>query len=262
MAPHKGILIIKVGTSTLTKTQEDGKVSLDSNAFQNIASEALALQKKGYGIVIVSSAAIAAGITQLHMTDRPTAIPELQRLASIGWRHILNTWATSFGDKNIGELLLTKQELDQARERNEFVHVAQQLLINGDICVINENDAITHTEITFGDNDTLAGHVASRLQQSALLPGPVKLLILSDIQGVYADKDDPETLLPVIEDIEKMQKVAKGAQTKYGTGGMATKFLAAKIAHNAGVETWIGKGKQEQILSHLLDKKTGTHFPL
>jgi glutamate 5-kinase len=257
------ILIIKVGTSTLTNSTSDGSIQLDVATFKRIADEAAALQAAGHRIIIVSSAAITAGMSYLSIQERPSRqdnMPELQRMASIGWRIILNTWDEAFQSHTIGELLITKQELDQTQQRTELVQVVHQLLLHENICVVNENDAISHEEIAFGDNDTLAAHLAARLQQSELFSGTVRLIILSDIEGVYADKDDPSTLLPIIPDITAVEASAKDSTSPYGTGGMTTKFLAAKIAHSAHVETWIGKGKKEQVLPQLLNGKTGTHF--
>lgn len=259
---YKNILVIKVGTSTLTGADTAG-VQLDTPTFHRIAQQARSLQAEGFGIIIVSSAAITAGMAHANLIDRPSRItnmPELQRMASIGWRLILNQWAEAFTDRTIGELLVTKQELDNAQERTELITVVEQLLQHENICIVNENDAITHDEIAFGDNDTLAAHLAARLAQSNHTRGTVQLLILSDIEGVYEDKDNPSTLIPIIEDIAALQSIASDSATQYGTGGMTTKFLAAKIAQAAGVETAIGRGKRDGILRDLLSGKTGTRF--
>jgi glutamate 5-kinase len=259
----QNILVLKVGTSTLAKNDARRGIVLDIDAFDRIAQQVLSLQSEGYGIVIVSSAAITAGMSHTNTATRPSKVSqmsELQRMASIGWRLILNTWAEAFAGKTIGELLITKRELDLTEERTELTGVIHQLLAHGDICIVNENDAITHDEIAFGDNDTLAAHLAVRLKQSSSQNSDVKLLLLSDIEGVYADKTDATTLIPIIKDIDAVRHVAKGADTTYGTGGMTTKFLAARIAQEAQVDTWIGKGKQEGIIDALLNGTAGTHF--
>lgn len=257
---YSAILVIKVGTSTLSTRTEAGESTLDREAFNRIARQAVLLQKQGYGIVIVSSAAITAGMNHTGTSERPSDMPALQRMASIGWRLILNTWAAAFDGHTVGELLVTKRELERPHESSELVRVIDQLLRHQDICIINENDALTHEEIAFGDNDTLAAHVAALLQERKLAEEGALFTILSDIDGVYEDKNNPATILREIDDIDRLSHLASDSDSSYGTGGMITKFQAAKIAGASGVDTWIGRGKNESVLASLLDGTTGTHF--
>lgn len=257
---YSAILVIKVGTSTLSTHTETGESTLDIAAFNSIAQQAVSLQEQGYGIVIVSSAAITAGMNHTQTAERPSDMPALQRMASIGWRIILNTWATAFSGHTVGELLVTRRELDRPQESSELVRVIDQLLTHNDICIINENDALTHEEIAFGDNDTLAAHVAALLHERKIATDGVLFTILSDIEGVYEDRSNPATILREIDDIDRLSHLAGDSDSSYGTGGMITKFQAAKIAGASGVDTWVGRGKNELVLSQLLNGTTGTHF--
>lgn len=260
----KDILVIKVGTSTLTRLDENGIRVVDSDSFQRIGRQIQELHKDGHGIIVVSSAAISGGMAAVGMTMRPdksTAMPELQRLASIGWRHILNTWADVLPSLVVGELLLTKREVETTeREGDELMRVMHALLCHGDIAIANENDAISHSEIAFGDNDTLAASIAARLSGSPLFDCDVRLLLLSDVNGVYQDLSDSSSLISAIHTIDEYQHIAAGARSLTGTGGMETKFIAARIATTANVETWVGNGRQDDVIGQMLVRKAGTYF--
>jgi len=260
----KDILIIKVGTSTLTKVNAVGERVIDNDSFKQIGEQVKELRQKGHGIIIVSSAAISGGMAHVGMTKRPdknTAMPELQRLASIGWRHVLNCWADALTGLVVGELLVTKSELGaRKREAGELMRVMHVLLSHGDIAVANENDAITHSEITFGDNDTLAAHIAVKIKRSSLFDCDVRLFLLSDVDGVYADVNDSGSVISTIENIDAYMHLAGRTQSSTGTGGMETKFAAAVIALESGIEVWIGNGRCDKVISHMLDRTSGTYF--
>jgi glutamate 5-kinase len=257
------ILVIKVGTSTLTKIQENGQVALDVESFQRIGRQIIELRQKGYHVVVVSSAAITAGMVDVGLSVRPNArdaMPNLQRLASIGWRHILNAWSDAIEDVSIGELLLTKRELESRIEEAEALRVSYELMTHGNVPIINENDAITHEEIAFGDNDTLAAIFTGKIKESKLFGDNVSLIILSDIDGVYADVSHKDSVVKQIDNIDHYKNSAQNSSGPLGTGGMITKFAAAKIVHQHGVDMYIANGRMEKVVQLALDNKTGTHF--
>lgn len=264
MQKLNNIIVIKVGSNSLIEKIVEGAERLDTQAFETIAHQIMRLRENGVHVIVVSSAAIAAGLHLTHTSERPAKqkVHLLQRLASIGWRHILNTWDAALKDVTIGELLLTEHELNLDNERGEALRTIHTLLQHGDVPIVNENDAISHTEITFGDNDILSATLTAAIRQSPLFGDVVKLVILSDIHGVYEDKNDPSTLIPCIKNIEQYAVVAKGAGSPNGTGGMTSKFRAATIARSAGVECWIAHGKTPNSLLHALDHTSGTHFGL
>lgn len=257
------VLVLKVGTNTLMERQDDGSERLDMASFERIGKQVLALQEQGQHVVIVSSAAITAGMVEVGLSERPqkdTEMSELQRLASIGWRHVLNAWGAALGQNHIGELLLTRRELELEAERDEVLRVTHTLLKHGDIPVANENGAIAHQEIAFGDNDTLAAWFAAQLGYASLFGSNIRLMLLSDIDGVYADVHDPRSVIRRIDDIDAYQHVAGDAKHQNGTGGMTTKFAAARIAIPAGVGLWVANGRAENAIERALAGEIGTHF--
>lgn len=257
------VLILKVGTNTLIEKQADSSEKLDTASFERIGKQVLALQEQGQHVIIVSSAAITAGMVEAGMSIRPqkaTEMAKLQRLASIGWRHVLNEWDAALGRSHIGELLLTKRELAMDEERDEVLRVTHTLLSYGDVAIANENDAITHQEIAFGDNDTLAATFAAQIGRSILFGSNVRLMLLSDIDGVYADIEDAGSVIRRIDNIDEYAHLAGGTNGEYGTGGMITKFAAARIATASGVDMWIANGRAEQVIERALAGEIGTHF--
>lgn len=257
------ILVIKVGTSTLTKIHTNGQVTLDFESFRRIGQQIMEIRQKGYHVVVVSSAAITAGMVDVGLTVRPSAtddMPNLQRLASVGWRHILNAWSDAIDDASIGELLLTKRELESHKEEAEALRVSYELIAHGNIPIVNENDAIAHEEIAFGDNDTLAAIFTRKIKESRLFGDNVSLIILSDINGVYADISNEHSIIKQIDDIDAYENIAQNSSGNLGTGGMITKFAAAKIVHQCGIDMYIANGRMEKVVQLVLDKKTGTHF--
>jgi glutamate 5-kinase len=259
------VLVIKVGTSTLIEKDGNGSEQLDIESFKRIGRQLIQLKDRGEHIAIVSSAAITAGMVATGLSVRPQkglGMPSLQRLASIGWRHVLNAWSEALGDEAIGELLLTKNELDHVRERQEAVSTVHCLMRSNNIAVINENDAITHDQIAIGDNDTLAANFATRLKGSRLFGGNVRLVILSDINGVRKDVNDPNTVIREIRqsELHRYGYLAGGSGSLNGTGGMITKFKAAKISLEGGVDMWVANGREDNVVDRALSGETGTHF--
>lgn len=260
----KKTIIIKIGTSTLTSARENGERELDVLSFRRIAQQARELRQKGYDVIIVSSAAITAGMMLAGVDRRPDnsrhIMPLLQSYASIGWRQVLNCWALAFDDIVVGELLVTKAELELSADNVELMAVTRALLDQGFVPIVNENDAITHEEIAFGDNDTLAAIFAGTLRRSHLFGDDVSLVILSDIDGVYEDITDTRTLISEIEDIDVRRDVAATAMSATGTGGMITKFAAAKICQDSGVAMYIANGRRDDVIGAALERKVGTYF--
>lgn len=258
------IVIIKVGTSTLTRKGAEGQIELDTSSFTRIGAQVSALQTQGYGVIIVSSAAITAGMVVTKTMERPVqqeaTMPTLQALASIGWRHVLNCWDDALKDSIVGELLITKQELGRDSERSELMNVIKVLLERGYVPIVNENDAITHEEIAYGDNDTLAAHLAVKLKVSSLFCDAISVVLLSDIDGVYEDSKDQRTLMKQIKRVADYKHVISGVKSEGGTGGMTTKFSAAEIAQQAGVDLYIANGRAQEAVIKAITGEIGTHF--
>lgn len=255
------LVIVKVRTSTLIDKSCMDWLALDEHSFNNIGKQVTALSDKGMAVAIVSSGAIATGYAyshekRTHETRQDTI--EKQRMACLGQTTLMSYWQNALKSKLVGQLLFTKRELESP-EGVELRTVTTRLFERGDIAIANENDALSHEEISFGDNDTLAARFAILLHKSGLFKR-TRLIILSDIDGVYEDINDHHTVITTIDDTGKYQHIARGTGSANGTGGMASKFKAAKIATEHGVEMYIANGCTEWAIERALNGKIGTHF--
>jgi glutamate 5-kinase len=201
------------------------------------------------------------------LTERPdktTSLPELQWLSCVGWPLILKEWAAALDGRTTGGILLTKSNLDLASSREEALRTVYTGLVREGRPIINENDAITHNEITFGDNDILAAILAARMVgHSALFGANIRVVILSDVNGVRKNRDDPSTRIHVINHIRNYEHLAGGVGSANATGGMASKFKAAEIVTEAGMHMYVAHGRTDGVLEDVLSgesRTTGTEF--
>lgn len=227
---------------------------------KNIVDQVAELRAKDYQVVIVSSGAIAAGVEGLGLKARPTAIPELQAAASVGQGLLLHEYTTLFGEHGlkVGQVLLTQHDIIQRQQYLNSRNALRTLLKLGIVPIINENDATAVDEIKFGDNDTLAALVANLVRADILI-------LLSDIDGLYTC--DPRLggdacLIPEVKDItSEVEELAGGVGSAFGSGGMATKVQAARIAIFACVGMFIANGRRPNVLVDVMSgKRVGTFF--
>ncbi len=249
-------VVIKVGTSSLT--HENGLLNIDK--IEKLVRAVAHVQNTGYEVVLVSSGAIGAGLGRLKLSERPSTIPEKQAVAAVGQVALIHLYQKLFFEygKNIGQLLLTRGDFADRRRFLNGRNACFELIRKGVIPIINENDAVATEEIKVGDNDTLSALVATLIDADLLI-------ILSDIEGLYtADpRRDPEaTLIPLVTEIDAgIKKMAAGAGSKLGTGGMATKISAAEIATSKGVKMLIANGEDPHILVDIMEGlQAGTLF--
>ncbi|RRD40479.1 glutamate 5-kinase [Leptotrichia sp. OH3620_COT-345] len=249
-------IVVKVGTSTLTK--EDG--NLDGEKIKKIVLELSNLSDKGYDIVLVTSGAIGAGMGKLNMSERPKTLSEKQALASVGQVALTHLYQVLFQEHNkiIGQLLLTKGDFSDRRRYLNARNVCNTLLSNKIIPVVNENDAVVSDEIKVGDNDTLSALVAGLIDADLLI-------ILSDVQGLYnknPQKYKDANLIEIVGNInEDIKKNAGGEGTKFGTGGMVTKIIAAEMATKIGTHLIIASGDDPENITRIVEKENiGTLF--
>ena len=250
-------IVIKVGTSTLT--HKTGRLNI--RRMEKLVKVISDIQNSGRQITLVSSGAIGLGMGKMGMQNRPTETPLKQACAAVGQCELMYIYDKLFGNYNItvAQILLTKYILDTPR-KNNVVNTFEQLFARGVIPVVNENDtvAIDELELEFGENDTLAAHVAQFSNSDMLI-------ILSDIDGFYDanPKIDPNAkLIPIVTEInDDIRKLAGDAVSGLGTGGMITKINAAEMAMNAGIDMAILNGRNPDILYDLFDRKqVGTIF--
>jgi glutamate 5-kinase len=253
------LLVVKVGTNTLVDTSSKSQ-RLDRATFASIGEQITQLSSKTTGVVLVSSGAITAGLVG-EGKDRCAVDDEreLQRYAMRGWGAVVRQWQSAIGRGQITSALLTKHELHQQTTRRKIIGAVSCCLAHGDIFLTNENDAICDDEIKFGDNDILAAELAATLARSGLF-GTVKLVLLTTVDGLYADPDDNRTVIRTVADIAAVRDCAGQAASAHSRGGMVSKLLAAEIAQAAGAETFIANGRASNAIARALSGKCGTRF--
>ena len=249
-------IVVKVGTSTLTK--EDGDLNIEK--IKKIVSELSNLSDKGYDVVLVTSGAVGAGMGRLNMTERPKTLSEKQALASVGQVALTHLYQMLFQEygKIIGQLLLTKGDFSDRRRYLNARNVCNTLLKNKIVPIINENDAVVANEIKVGDNDTLSALVSGLIDADLLI-------ILSDVQGLYnknPQKYEDANLIEIVGKIdEDIRKTAGGEGSKFGTGGMITKIIAAEMATKIGTNMVIASGEDPRNITRIVERENiGTLF--
>ncbi len=250
-------IVVKVGTSTLL--HPNGKINL--YRIEHLVRELSDLASQGKEVVLVTSGAIGVGMVRMGLEKRPDSIQERQALASIGQvllMHLYDKFFTEYG-QIAGQVLLTKENFANHSQYINGRNTIMTMLQKGMIPVINENDAVTIAEVKIGDNDTLSATVAAMVDADVLI-------ILSDIDGVYdanpQTNPDAKLLREIKEITQAVEQLAGGAGSNVGTGGMATKIEAAKIATAAGVTMFIASGSQNGVVRGILQGEDyGTVFP-
>ena len=250
-------LVVKVGTSTLTNAQ--GRI--DRAFIADLTTQLAQQRAAGQDVVLVTSGAIRAGKDALHnpqsKTHNPMSLPYKQAAAAIGQGLLMHTYTEAFAwwDVIVAQVLLTRDDLS---DRNRFLNAQntlRALLDLGVVPIINENDTVAVDEIKFGDNDTLAALVATLVDADLLL-------ILSDVEGLYARPDVDATHISVVPHIDAAISALGGEATSgVGTGGMRTKIEAARIATSAGIRTVIARGRRERVIADVTEgREVGTTF--
>ncbi|NLY63575.1 MAG: glutamate 5-kinase [Alcaligenaceae bacterium] len=239
-------IVIKVGSSLVTN---DGQ-GLDNQAIRHWATQIAALRKQNKQIILVSSGAVAEGMARLNWRTRPKAMNELQAAAAVGQMGLVQAYESAFNEHNIraAQILLTHEDL---ADRERYLNARSTLftlLELGVIPIVNENDTVVTDEIRLGDNDTLGALVTNLIEADALI-------ILTDQSGLY-DSDprkNPQAKLISVATAgdPTLEEMAGGAGSNIGTGGMATKVLAAKRAASTGAHTVITSGREPNVLERL-----------
>ena len=255
---EKKRVVVKIGSSSLNY-EETG--SLNFTKLEHLVRELCNLRNRGMDVCLVSSGAIAVGRQSLGMTERPRELSTKQACAAVGQARLMMIYQKLFAEYNqvAGQVLMTKNTMVNPVSRENAKNTFDELFRLGAIPIVNENDTVSTYEMQFGDNDTLSAIVAS-------LIGADLLILLSDIDGLFTDdphKNPDAKLIEVVEkmdsDILGMAKSTTGSDV--GTGGMATKLTAAKIATLSGADMVIANGVDVCILHHIIDDDfTGTIF--
>ncbi len=250
--PYRRV-VIKIGSSLLTR--DDG--SLNRARLGTLVSQVATVRSHGVSPIVVTSGAIACGVEALGLKARPRAIELLQAAASVGQSRLVEEYAREFQGFSVvvGQVLLTQADFIHRESYVNAQRAVEKLLALGVVPIVNENDVTAVEEIRFGDNDTLAALLACMVSADLLI-------ILSDVDGVYRDRNDPSTLIAEVDEItDDIERIALGAGTPFGSGGMITKIRAARIVTCAGVEMVIASGRQDGIIESVLGHdEAGTRF--
>ncbi|NBV41838.1 glutamate 5-kinase [bacterium] len=253
---NKPVIVVKIGTNLLTTPERRLDVNNLRDLVYQICDE---LDRKEARFVIVTSGAITCGSETMALI--PESIPEKQAAAAVGQILLMQEYARFFGQRgySIGQLLLTKDGIDNEIAKVNAQNTLTRLLHHGVIPIINENDSIATNEIgpKFGDNDELSAVVARLVHAS-------RLILLSDIDGVYRDnpKENPTAeLIPQIDQVdESIFNLAKDRENGRSRGGMKSKLNAAKEASEAGIEVWIANGRKRVIPNIQINGAIGTRI--
>ncbi|WP_167956396.1 glutamate 5-kinase [Anaerosporobacter faecicola] len=252
-------IVIKIGSSTITHPATG---SLNLKKMEQLVRVLTDLRNQGKDVILVSSGAIAVGRKSLGLTQKPKETKTKQACAAVGQARLMMVYQKLFAEYNQvpAQILMTKytmfNEISRQNARNTF----EELLDYGVIPIVNENDTVStdELELEFGDNDTLSAIVSAVIDADLLI-------LMSDIDGLYTD--DPHTnpdatFIDVVEELtDELCSMGKGSASSVGTGGMATKLSAAKIATTAGTDMLIANGEDVEIIYDIMEgKQIGTLF--
>ena len=248
------LVVVKLGTGILT----DRRNRLASSRSKQIVAQVARARKVGREVVLVSSGAVGAGMEALGYRKRPSRLEELQACAAVGQSRLMAVYQELFAAHDIqaAQVLLTHADLQDHDRHLNARNTLMALLARGVVPVINENDAVSFTELTVGDNDKLSALVA------ALLPADL-LVLLTTAEGLVRNfgKANAKLVTTVKKVDATTRKLAGGTQSSTSVGGMASKLKAAEIVMRAGIPMLIGNGAKRGVLTKMLAaEEVGTLF--
>jgi len=248
-------VVVKIGTSSIT----DSEGVVQRTAVASLCNQVSSAMSEGHHVVVVTSGAIAAGLPELGMggEQRPTDTITLQAAATVGQGALIRVYREELGrlDLVAGQVLLIAIDFVV---RSQYLHARstmRRLLELGVVPVVNENDAIADDEIRFGDNDRLAALVANLVDADLLL-------LLTDTDGVYTADPRLSADASVIPEIAEIgthhESLGGGAGSSRGSGGMASKIMAAKVASWSGVRSVIARADRPRVLADAIAARPDT----
>lgn len=248
--------VVKIGSALLTN---EGR-GLNQAGIATWVEQLAALRQRGIEVVLVSSGAVAEGMSRLGWSKRPHALHELQAAAAVGQMGLVQTYESCFHRFGLhtAQVLLTHDDLSNRHRYLNARSALRTLLDLGVVPVVNENDTVVTDEIRFGDNDTLGALVANLIEAELLV-------ILTDQQGL-CDKDprehpDAKLIHETSVAAPGLEAMASGKGGALGRGGMLTKVRAARLAARSGSATVIAAGREENVLLRVADgERIGTLF--
>lgn len=251
-------IVIKVGSSSLV---HEATGALNLTKLEILVREISDLHNMGKEVILVSSGAIAVGIRAAKLEKRPERTEEKQACAAIGQARLMMIYQKLFMEYNqlAAQILMTKNTVQDNLNRHNALNTFRELLRMGAIPIVNENDTVATYEIHFGDNDSLSAIVAALVDADLLI-------LLSDIDGLYTDdpNQNPEAeFIDVVTELDqKLLDMGKNSSgSNVGTGGMASKLQAARLAGAAGVDMVIANGEDFHVIHKIMQGRNhGTLF--
>ena len=243
-------IVIKIGSSSLTHP-ETGSVNFLK--MEKLVRAICDLRNQGKDVCLVSSGAIAVGRDAIGLKERPKDISTKQACAAVGQGRLMMTYQKLFGEYNqtSGQVLMTKNTMINPVSRSNAMNTFEELFKLGVVPIVNENDTVSTYEMQFGDNDTLSALVSCLVNADLLV-------LLSDIDGLYTDDPHSNPNAKLIKDVTEIDNsifdMAKDSTgSNVGTGGMATKLTAAKIATYSGADMIIANANDFSVLYKILE---------
>ncbi|RLL55064.1 glutamate 5-kinase [Mariprofundus sp. EBB-1] len=249
-------VVVKIGSSLLA----DADTGIRLDVIDHLVDEVAALMAAGVQVAIVTSGSVALGRVRLNWLDRELAVHEKQAAAAIGQPELMNAYSKAFERHglSVAQMLLTKDDMRNRRRYLNTSNTSETLFSAGVVPIVNENDTVVVAEIKFGDNDSLGALVGLVVEADLMV-------MLTDVSGLY-DKNPAKHAdaqrIGVIEHLsEEHVAMAGDAGSSFGTGGMASKLVAARVSTRGGVGAAIISGKEAGGLSRLLaGEDEGTLF--
>lgn len=243
-------IVIKFGTGILTNPDVPG---LDYQQIERLSAEIAALVKEGAECILVSSGAVAAGLSTLGLEERPEELSLIQACAAVGQSKLMQMFEDGFAAQglSVAQLLLTHDDLHSDKRRTNVKNTLEQLLRHRHVVpILNENDSVAVEEIRFGDNDQLSAAVAKVLKADLLL-------LMTSADGLL----NGEELVSEVHNIEEVLKLAQPTKGRLSMGGMSSKLLAVKDAISHGITTVIANGRTPgAIVENGRGSRVGTRF--
>lgn len=256
MLKNANCIVFKVGTSTIMHPTKKTNIRVIDSLAQVLSD----LANSGKRVVLVTSGAIGVGVEKLGLEKRPRDTAGKQAAATVGQCALMYLYDKMFAQygRSVGQLLMTKDDVDHANRKQNLINAFQRLFDFGVIPIVNENDAVAVEEIVYGDNDSLSAVVATLVEADALV-------ILTETDGLF--DANPATnpgarRIPKVEKVtDQIRALAGGTETGLGTGGMFTKVHAAEIAAQSDIPTYIMNGSDPKKIYDLIEgADIGTHF--
>jgi glutamate 5-kinase len=281
--PQEKLMIhLKLSSNVVANTASDGKVQVNTENLAQVGEQIRELKSEGHDVLVYTSGAIAVGMAMrgIKEEDRPDSqtqegMTELQELFTVGQVKLMRFYEEALPDFEIGEMLLTQNELhlDDAKdpivlleERRQAINVASRSLSRKKVVLfINENNAVAHKNISFGDNDFLSATGTVLMHLSQMFNKKPVLVMLGVKDGILRTVEGHQIVIPEItleqcKDPQFLQDIDTGESTVYGTGGVSSKLEAGGIVTSHGIDMFVASGLAKNAVKRALNRDIGTHF--